>query len=69
MFTTLLIDGAIKLARIIRYRNKPAVCRIYDKSGVLPEKILIGSSNDPNRFLDEMTCKEYKSLPGGLVAL
>lgn len=70
MFSTILIDGAIKLVEIIRYRNKPAVARIYDADNTkVPVKVLQGSQYDNDRFVDDVDCREYRSTQTGMVAI
>ncbi|HYV53752.1 MAG TPA: hypothetical protein VE933_04170 [Chitinophagaceae bacterium] len=52
MFTTLFIDGALKLVQIIRYKNKPATARIYDPRATVPEGIFLkGSAVDAGGIL------------------
>lgn len=70
MFSTILIDGVVKLVKFVRYSNKPAVARIYDADNTkVPCKVLQGSSNDPDRFIDDVDCREYRSTQTGMVAV
>lgn len=68
MFTTLFIDGALKIAQVIRYKNKPAVARIYDPRATVPEGILQASKYDDNRFISD-DCKEFKLTQTGMIAV
>lgn len=70
MLSTILIDGAIKLVEIVRYKTKPAVARIYDVENTkVPVKVLQGSNNDPDRFIDDVDCREFRSTQTGMVAI
>lgn len=69
MISTILIDGAVKLVKIIRYRNKPAVARIFTPGQNIPEKVLEANRYDGDKFLDDDTCKEYRLTQTGMVAL
>lgn len=68
MFTTLLIDGALKIVQLVRYKNKRATARIYDPKATVPEAILEESRYGSNVFIDKITNKKYKNLPTGMVA-
>lgn len=69
MVSTILIDGAIKLVKIIRYRNKPAVARIFTPGQAVPDKVMEASKYNDNRFLDDDNCKEYRLTRNGMVAI
>lgn len=69
MFTTLFLDGAMKIVQIIRYRNQPPVARIYDPRGTTPEAILQGNKYNQEEFVDELTGKKYQNYPTGMVAI
>lgn len=70
MLSTILIDGAVKLVEIIRYKKQPAVARIYDANNMnIPTKVLQGSATDPDRFIDDVDCREYRSTQTGMVAV
>ena len=70
MFSTILIDGVVKLVQVIRYSNKPAVARVYDADNTkIPVKVLQGSQHDQDRFIDDVDCREYRSTQTGMVAV
>lgn len=68
MFTSLVIDGVLKIVQVIRYKNKPAVARVYDPRAVVPETILQASKYDDDRFIDD-DCREYRLTDTGLVTI
>lgn len=70
MVSTILIDGVVKLVKVVRYRNKPAVARVFDPSNtVVPEKVLEANRYDGDKFLDDDTCREYRLTQNGMIAI
>ncbi len=69
MFTVLLLDGALKIVQIIRYRNKRATARIWDPRATTPEAVFTESRHGSNIFVDSITNKKYRNYPSGMVAL
>lgn len=69
MLSTILIDGAVKIVKIIRYRNKPAVARVFTPGQAVPDKVLEANRYDHDKFLDDDTCKEYRLTNSGMVAV
>lgn len=72
--SVIIIDGAIKVAQKMFYRNNGTkkqqnVVRIYDPRGTTPEAVLHESRVMPGLFVDEVNDKVYQEVNGRWVGI
>lgn len=68
IITKLVIDGALKLAQVIRYSKKHGVARVFNPADSrVPERVLDEISK--NVFVDREYNKTYRLTPTGLIAV
>lgn len=72
--SVILIDGAIKIAQKMLYRNRGTkkeqnIVRIYDPRGTTPEHILHESRVMPGLFVDEVNDRVYHQVNGRWVGI
>ena len=67
MFTSLILDGVLKIVQVVRVARKRQSARIFDPRGTVPEKVL--DEIRENVFIDRDNNQEYRYTPTGLIAI